>query len=429
MAKISHVTYQAFEATVEPGGVSWQRIGSDRAERSGIAQTLPLIFQRTGEPWVAANLWLVEKHKLVANGDLSALSLAHNAWCLCSYLAFLEQTGAVWNHQPERKSDHPAVRYRRHLIRARDERRLAPSTTSARIACVANFYTWAHHEGILSYNPSQETTHRFITRGNEYGIIGQKIVTTSDLHIKRKRSHPLPSIGGLSPVSDETRRDILNLAEKHCSQEFALMLNLGFATGMRLRTILDLKTQTLDRAIRGEVQGISYLQVGPRYNVATKFSVNGHAIIPTALIEQLQAYVVSLRRARRTTKALPENQTLVFLNRFGKPYGLREKSRSPSINVDMLRLRAAAKSEGIDLSGFYFHCTRATFGTSIVLAGLRTKGVSLESILSRLTELLMHRDEATSLRYVKYVESTKLIATHEASYASWLFGGTGHDNS
>lgn len=325
MATISHVFYESFLARVEPQGVSWHRLNVRQSKLSRTALSLPTVFFKTGMPWTEANLWLAEKFERVVSGDLSALSLQHNAWCLCAYLTYLEKSKASWKIFPKHKTDHPTTLYRRHLIQARDDRRLAPSTASARMACVANFYRWAHDVGVLSYCPINTETYYLTTGGNHRGFVRSKTISTTDLHIKRKRTHPLPSIGGLTPVSAQTRQDILKVAAKHCSEEFALMLAIGFSTGMRLRSILDLKLETLSSAIRGEVKGVHYLRIGPRFNVATKFSINGHALIPTELLHRLQAYAESLRRMRRAAKALPEHQTLLFLNRFGRPYGPRGK--------------------------------------------------------------------------------------------------------
>ena len=70
---------------------------------------------------------------------------------------------------------------------------------------------------------------------------------------------------------------------------------------------------------------------------------------------------------------------------------------------DMARLRKAARGR-LDLSGFYFHCSRATFGTSIVQAGLKAR-VPIDRILARLKALMGHADARTSLRYVQFVET------------------------
>ena len=324
----------------------------------------------------------------------------------------------------DRPAEHPTAIYRRDLIRAREDGSRSSSTVSARMAVVMRFYQWALQSGALIcrvkiFDPRTITFRHRDQRGFEH----QKTVISTSLHIPNKRQHPRPSLeGGLLPVNSEVRDKIIQLAERHCSVEFQLILTLGFATGMRLRSILDLKLGTLDQAMPGEVSGLRYLLIGPRHGVSTKFSVNGRVLIPLALLERLQAYRMSLRRLRRVAKAMSNDSELLFLNRFGKRYGRRNIDRSPSINMDMVRLRSIAAKERLDLRGFYFHCTRATFGTSIVISGMRTEGVSLEAILCRLTDLLMHKSETTSLLYIKYVEETNLIAEHEKSYSDWLFG-------
>jgi len=113
---------------------------------------------------------------------------------------------------------------------------------------------------------------------------------------------------------------------------------------------------------------------------------------------------VSARRLLRIASARPQDAALVFLNSWSKPYNRRGSDASGSVSQDLHRLKA--KFAGQDLCEFYFHCTRATFGTSIVLAGLEA-GERVDHIVNRVKQLLGHKHAATSLRYISFVEEIR----------------------
>jgi len=94
---------------------------------------------------------------------------------------------------------------------------------------------------------------------------------------------------------------------------------------------------------------------------------------------------------------------------------------SPSVNKDMERLRSAVGS-ALDLREFYFHCTRATFATGVASAGLSIPGMSPLAVIRRVKDLLLHKNEATAQRYIDYVQESRVQATFEKQYVSWLFG-------
>ena len=208
------------------------------------------------------------------------------------------------------------------------------------------------------------------------------------------------------------------------------MLRLGFMTGMRLGSICDLKLKTLENASRlAETDKAYYLTIGPGVRAApvrTKHDVTGRVIIPADLLCDLRSYLSSERRLIREAKALPEHKDMVFLNRFGRPYGGSADGRSPSINVDMLRLRRAALDEGENLNDFYFHRSRATFATSIAEAALRIPGANIVwgEVIALIRDLLLHKDEATSMRYITFVKKQKVRAYWANEFTRYFFGAS-----
>ena len=73
----------------------------------------------------------------------------------------------------------------------------------------------------------------------------------------------------------------------------------------------------------------------------------------------------------------------------------------------MNRLRRAASREGIGaLRSFRFHQTRATFATQLARIAISTLG-GLNAV-SVVQDALLHRHEATALKYIKFVEKEPL---------------------
>lgn len=433
MPRLAHIQYQPHLVDIAADGVNLRpQMGARGGARSPLLHSdAPFIFWRSGQPWHEANLYLAHRASLIESGDLDISTLRSDGWALYKFATFLEEEKLDWNRFGAKKSDRPTNVYRGWLIMQRNEGRLAASTASARMATVLRFYRWVLREGVLNpESPPFEATTQRISYADTHGFERSFRVNSTDLRIPNKKKRGTATLeDGLRPVSLKLRDQIMALASKHCSIEFQMMLALGFLTGMRLQSILDLKVETLTKAIPGETDRAHYIGIGPQQNppVATKFGVNGSVFIPTALLEHLKSYANSARRLKRVANAQGEDGGLLFLNRFGARYANRGKDKAPSINVDMTRLRQHAARDGIDISQFYFHCSRATFATHLVVSGLRLPTISLSAILCRVKELLLHKDETTSMGYIKYVQGLDVQADFEESYANWMFGSTEHE--
>lgn len=234
------------------------------------------------------------------------------------------------------------------------------------------------------------------------------MVASTDLAITNRRAPGYRLEDGLLPVSIEHREEITEFAKKYASEELFLMLTTGFATGMRLGTLADLKIQSLERAVPDPSSPELFrIAVGPGADppVHTKGGVTGQIHITRANLEALREYFYSARRLKRQALAKPQNSDLLFLTRFGNPYAERGSDKSPAINVAMHSLREKGKSQGLKvLRHFHFHQTRCTFATE--LARLAISAAGAINALAIVKEFLLHKNEASSLRYIKFVEQT-----------------------
>lgn len=401
MATLEAVSYHPQRCTTVDGCVQWTSV-----ENGKPIEGLPQIFWSDSSPWREANLWALES----ATGKHANLKTVQtNMAALHAYAKWLESSATDWWDFPPRKADRCLVRYRCALIEARDRGEIAPSTTSQRMAVVVRFYRWLQSAGLISPEwPMWRDRSIGIRLIDAVGFTRTITVKSTDLAIKNRKAPGELLEDGLLPVTAKHREAILEFTRKQASEELFLMLALGFFTGMRLGTIADLRIQTLERAVPDPASpDLFRLAVGPGADppVHTKGSVTGHIHITRAHLDKLREYFYSTRRLKRQALAQKECRDLLFLTRFGNPYARRGSNKSPAINVEMHALRNAGASEGVDvLRHFHFHQTRCTFATELARLGIATSGAI--NALAIVKEFLLHKHEATALRYIRFVEKT-----------------------
>ena len=369
-------------------------------------EDLPHLFWEDGSPWREANLWA---HERITSTDVGLKTVQSNMIALQSYANWLEETGTKWWDFPPRKADRCLVRYRGALIEARDDGELAPSTTSQRMATLIRFYRWLHSSGLVSADwPMWHERMIGIRLVDPVGFSRTVMVSSTDLAIQNRKAPGHRLEDGLLPVSTKDRESVLAFAQENAGEELFLMLTLGFFTGMRLGTLTDLRIETLERAVPDPSSSeLCRLAVGPGANpsVHTKGGVTGHIHITRAHLNALRQYFYSARRLSRQALAAPENRNLIFLTRFGSPYSTRGSNKSQPVNVAMHALRARGASHGLAvLRHFHFHQTRCTFATELARLAISICGAI--NALAIVKEFLLHKHEATSLLYIKFIQKT-----------------------
>ena len=401
MAALESIVYTPHRCAVVDGAIQWTLVESGK-----VIDGLPHIFWMDGMPWREANHWALER---ASSREAELSTVNANMTALHAYAKWLEHTGTDWWHFPAKKADRCLVRYRGALIDARDRGEIAPSTASQRMAVVVRFYRWLHASGLIAPDrPMWGERTVGIHLVDRVGFHRTILVNSTDLAIKNRKAPGERLEDGLLPVSVADRTSILDFARENASEELFLMLTAGFFTGMRIGTLADLKIQTLESAPQDPaIPELFRLAVGPGADppVHTKGAVTGHIPITRPNLDALREYFYSSRRLKRQARAAPEHRHLVFLTRFGRPYAQRGSNRSPAINVEMHALRARAKSRALAvLRHFHFHQTRCTYATE--LARLAIAAGNAINALAIVKEFLLHKHEATTMKYIRFVEKT-----------------------
>lgn len=398
MAKVQTIKFHPHRARVVEGSVCW--IPTSPAHQ----MTVPQIYWDNMAPWREANLWLMLRSTSFEVDPKTVIAQAHG---LHYYACWLEATETDWWDFPLRKDQRCLVRFRGELIKRRNLGKLAPSTTAERMRVVISFYRWIVTNGLMSTSwPIWQERTIGVRLKDTVGLDKTIQVQTTDLSIRNRKLSGLTLEGGLTPITSKDRDKALEIARSESSEELFLMLSLGFFTGMRLQTICDLKIQTILLASReSESNDLYKISIGPGAAppVATKFGVTGHIYLSSSLHSALTEYIFSERRHIREEKAEHADKDLIFLTKHGNSYSDRSKGKSPAINVAMHSLRRIGKERGIQfLSVLKFHQTRCTFATE--LARIALKNSNPRQALLIVKEALLHKDEATSLKYIRFIE-------------------------
>lgn len=400
MARLESINYVSHRAVVAEREVNWVR---DPAVRP--LSGLPQIFWKDGAPWAEVNHWAYDKAltlDIKLNTVQSLMSHLHK------YASWLEKKQIDWRHFPTRKSDRVLVRYRGVLIDARDSGDLSPSTATARMRAVIQFYRHcAVHNFISREAPKWREQPVVISYFDSVGFERTLLRLSTDLSIPNRARTGFKLEDGLLPITSAHMTELLRFTSENVSEELHLMLTVGFFTGARLGTISSLRIENLENAVPdSSIPGISTIAVGPGTGVATKFGVSGHLLVPDFLLAEIKRYAYSSRRLNREQRAAKENKSLLFLTRFGNPYSSPNELSGSAITRMMTDLRRTAVNAGLKfVQTFHFHQTRATYGTWLMSIAL--ENVGQRAAIEFVKHAMLHKEEASTMRYITFLEHTK----------------------
>lgn len=384
--------------------------------RQGPGIEMPAVIWANGECWLAASVYLRRKAFDVAAAGGSHTTVESHATALGAYATFLESENLDWAVFPESKSLRPTYRYRGYVLGRCQNGSLTRSTAANHMSVLRAFYEWAMQSGVLIDQQIEpfRTRQVAVRYTDQVGLEQTKIVLTSDLAIKRPALARCGVEEGCTPLRLADRDQVVRICREHFRKEFQLVMELGFFSGIRLGTILGLTHTALRRHFpSSDIPNWFAISVGPDHQIPTKKGVNYFPSIPAPLLRELLDYCTSVRRAQRQRKASHSDRDLVFLSAQGRRLNTR------SFSADMTRLRRIAKAQGMQIPEFYFHCSRATFGTTFVLASMDA-GHKTTTILPRLMRLMGHASAESSLHYIDWVEDKKNMEGDINAYSDFL---------
>src|SRR5699024_2591525 len=413
MASLEYISYSPRLIKVRDNNLVWEE-----ANRNKVIN-LPQIVWSDNTTWSEVNLWALDQ---IITLNRSIKTVKSNMSHLLAYAKWLESESIKWWYFPDRYSERCLTLFRGFLINCRNTGEIAPSTTTQRMNAVIKFYKWAKEKELISSDIKMwEERVVGIKVTNAVGFEQSLRIISTNLAVpNRSIVRTIHVEDGLLPDSASAIENILSLASNKASIELTLMLKLGFFTGLRIGSITDLKIGTLKTSITIPGTELTGISIGPgaRPPVNTKFGVSGTVPIPDVLLGQLMEYSVSTSRLLRQQQATEENKDLLFLTRYGNAYQSENRS---VVNVEMHRLRSIGVKEGVKvLQGFHFHRTRATYATELIKVALSYMPVA--EAIQFVKEACLHKDESTTMQYIKFIEANKMISEAANSFTEAFQG-------
>lgn len=360
---------------------------------------LPQIYWSNGEGWAEVNYFLLVKASTIDIKLETAISLAKH---LKAYADFLEREQLDWRHFPLRRDERAITRFRGFVVEQRNRGTISASTASKRMSALIQFYRQADIHNLLAVEtPMWGEKSVVIPYHDKVGFKRTIVRLSTDLSIPNRKRVGQTLENGLWPLSENHMTELMEFCSKSKSNELRFMLAIGFFTGARLSTITTLQIENLEKAIPdSHMRGFFLIRVGPGTGVATKFDVSGQLLVPDFLLTALKRYAYSVERLKREAKASAKNRSILLLTSRGTPYS------GATVNTLMAGLRKDAVRAGMKyMQKFHFHQSRATYGTWLMKLALSNTSVaaSIEFVKSA----MLHKDEATTMKYVKFIQNSK----------------------
>lgn len=409
MARLEYITYREFDATFTQGSdLRWELTGK------GPLEMLPQIFWADGSSWAEANLWaLTRAIELKVDPQTIRGTMKH----LRRYAGFLEEEMLDWRYFPVKKEDGALRKFRAQLLDDVAVGRLANTTATNGMGAVIQFYRFASaYDMVDASTPLWADSPVVVPIVDSRGFKRTVTRQCSELSIPNRKQIGSQLEDGLLPLRSEHTTQLLRFTAEHESEELHLMLSTGFFTGSRIGTITTLTVTSLDTAREDPMTpGVFLLPVGPGTGIATKFSVSGDIMIPEALLSDLRRFAMSTPRLLRESKANENDRNRLFLTRSGKPYTVA------TVNTLVHGMRIRAAHAGMQfMDRFKFHQSRATFGTWLMQLVLEVTD-RVEAI-KVVRDAMLHKDEATTMGYIKFLENTRAKANFAAKFNAAFTG-------
>lgn len=360
--------------------------------------SFPQIFWSNGEPWYEANRYAFYRYEDLQKDEKTVdREMTH----LARYADWLESVGLHWLHFPKKKSERSLFKFRGHLIDLRDEGLLGPSTVSQTMNAVVAFYRWASANGYAAERSKLfDEQVKKISFFDKVGFSRTMGVTSSELSIPNRARTGTRLEDGLTPIKQSSVKTLMTHLSEHSNYQLYLMHKVALQTGCRHETVTTFNIDALKSAYPdSQLSNIMRVKVGPGTKVHTKNDVSGEIYLPQALAQELLDYFDSAEAILRRSKAKDALQKHVFLTIRGNRY------TKETFGTLLRRLKDELIEQGHTEFGRYkFHQLRATFGTMLMRALLSTQGMTSLNSIELVKEAILHKDESTTWKYIKFIE-------------------------
>jgi len=359
---------------------------------------LPTLYSSDGEFVSVVNSWFFDLVTVNKLKDLSSYSRA-----LLLYWSFLEDSSLQWDQFPPLKRLKPTYLFKHFLLNKVDNGLLTYSTANHYLKHVIQFYIWAIEESVIEI-PDEKTAPfviEFVSimRSDKLAHLKPKfIVQSADLKIRV----PKKPENSLNPLTEDALISFSNQLKKE-SIEFQLICLLAVSSGLRVSEASSFTVEALNSAIPTTASHSRFeVILGASTGVETKFKKQRKVEVSALLLSRLKNYSISERRLKKANKLKDKGRfEPLFISQYGNP------TKKATISARWSDFRKEIKKIYRDFN-YTFHDLRSTYAT-YRLNDLLNAGLNVSESLDCLMSWMGHSEEATTMKYVRYLKRKNAI--------------------
>lgn len=400
-----------------------------------------IIVQPDGSIWREGSLYLLERVTELGTKASTASNIAGDlANFMNEMLAgnrnYLDFSGPSFMR--------PTYYYKSTLKTAITKGLIKRKTANRKINSMIGLYRWKTE--CRSFKPQEEMWKSKIKNTyytDRHGFSQVKPIICTDLTFKItadiSSGNYIEDGGKLYPISRENQRILIETLIRLENPEMLLIYVVALTTGMRIQSILTLRSHCIRQDVGGEYDENRFalygIAIGQGTLVESKNQTPQTVLMPAWVHHKLTIYLNSERYKGRTMKSavdLTQNQYL-FLTRTGKPYYVAEEDqelfgftneKGSAIRKFATYIKNEMKylTKGFE---FRFHDLRATFGMNLIEDNMKKdKEAKLNQLelLDLVKNRLNHSSIEVTMRYLRFRESQSLIADAQSDFEAHLEG-------
>ncbi|WP_052266608.1 site-specific integrase [Pseudomonas fluorescens] len=310
---------------------------------------------------------------------------------------------------------------------------ISVSTANAKIRTVVSFYKDLMET--RNFTPEQapwKTKRTAIQYEDSFGYERTKYVTHTDLTFPAIRCNSMGQYimdgGKLIPLSKDQQQALFEALVETGHPEMLLIFTIALVTGMRIQTILTLRTSSIVTGVRDSFDLIP-VRAGRGSLVDAKRDKSQASLMPSWLHYKLNTYLHSKRYKDRAGLALEQDigAQYIFLSNSGKPYyvGKSDRHRLESNEKGSYirhfitdQLRPLMLERGCDCI-FSFHDLRATFGMNLVEERremLNRGQINLLQLIDYVRKRMNHSKSETTQEYLNFQQDKEILYQADRDY-------------
>jgi integrase len=292
--------------------------------------------------------------------------------------------------------DSPTYGYRKDLLLDVNENKDKKYTTaSSYINYLRSFYEFLIRNKVVS------ETGFFVY---ETASTGQGHIQSTDLRIKKVRKHG----ESLNPLNQKQAKRAL-LVINSMSERDRLFLNLMIGSGLRSQECNTMNAElfTIENLHKDDSFLIKEIEISPQVGVMTKFDTPRDLFITRPFFESIMDYIESeeyealLSLFKKNNKS-KKGYTPLFITTTGTAF---DEYNKRNVWLKFKYLYEVRFGEKLNQKP---HDLRATFGTNLLKLLTNAKSDVIDA-LGFVKDTMGHQNEATTLRYVRYLKHSKML--------------------